>query len=216
MRTYAVLPVKHFAHAKQRLGASLDERPRSELALAMVRDVVGALAGARTLDGVLVVTADREAAALAGGAGFEVVDEPILAGHSAAAELGIDRAVALGAERVLLVPGDCPGLAASDVDALLERHRSAGVVVVPDRHGLGTNALLLAPPRAIRPAFGEGSCARHQDLAASADVACAIDRIAALALDVDDAADLDALRREGTPGPDTVAALGRLAAVGAP
>lgn len=213
VRTVAVLPVKRFERAKQRLGPALSDGPRADLAEAMVADVLRALADVDGL-AVLVVTADPHAAHAARAAGFEVVDEPVLAGHSAAAELGIARALELGAERVLLVPGDCPALTAADVEALLARHRRPGVVIVPDRHGSGTNALLLAPPRAIRPAFGEGSCRRHRALAASAGVACAIDAVAALALDVDDADDLAALREEGEPGPRTLGALGRLAAAG--
>ncbi len=211
MRTIAVLPVKHFERAKQRLGEALDPDDRWSLAIAMAGDVIRAVCAAKSLERVLVVTADDEAAALAREAGAEVVAEPEVAGHNPAAELGIARAVALGAERVLLVPGDCPALRPEDVNDLLSRHRRDGLVVVPDRHGSGTNALLIAPPRAIRPAFGEESCRRHRALAASAGVACAIDPVWSLALDVDDGDDLDALRSGGEPGPRTQAALAELA-----
>ena len=64
-------------------------------------------------------------------------------------------------------------------------------MVVPDRHGSGTNALLLAPPRAIRPAFGPGSRARHETLAREAGAACAVDEVPALLLDVDTLEDLE-------------------------
>ena len=77
----------------------------------------------------------------------------------AAALRGIDAALERGAERVLLVPGDCPALDPAEVSALLAH--DAGVVIVPDRHGAGTNALLLTPPDVMAPAFGEGSFARH-------------------------------------------------------
>ena len=79
-----------------------------------------------------------------------------------------------GAERVLLVPGDCPALDAAEAGALLERdaRRAAEaprrVVIVSDRHGSGTNALLLTPPGAIPPSFGPGSLARHAGMAAGA------------------------------------------------
>ena len=68
------------------------------------------------------------------------------AGQSDAASRGVRAAVARGAERVLLVPGDCPSLDADEVTAVLRAFPSAGVVIVPDRHGTGTNALLLDPP----------------------------------------------------------------------
>jgi 2-phospho-L-lactate guanylyltransferase len=181
VRTVAILPVKRFEHAKQRL----DLPDRSSLAAAMVGRVLNALAEASTLDRVLVVTADPVASDGAGQLGFEVVPEPSLEGHVAAALLGIQRAMVLGARRVLLVPGDCPLLSGADIDALLARHDAPGVVVVPDRHGVGTNALLLEPPDAIVPAFGPGSRERHERLAAEAGMRCTVDDVPALAFDVD-------------------------------
>jgi 2-phospho-L-lactate/phosphoenolpyruvate guanylyltransferase len=191
VKTIAVLPIKRFEQAKQRL-EGVPERPR--LAAEMARAVLRALADAASLDAVVVVTADADAAADARACGATVVDEGSPRGHSQAARLGVAYAVGEGAERVLLVPGDCPLLAADDVDGLLERHGDAGVVVVPDRHGTGTNALLLTPPEAIAPAFGEGSCARHVALADAAGVPCAVDEVPALLLDVDTPADLEAVR----------------------
>ena len=204
MRTLAVLPVKSFAAAKQRLAAAVDQPDRRELAEAMVRDVLAALGAVRGLDGVIVVTAEPVAAAAARGAGAAVVHDGEEAGQSAAAKLGIAAALADGAERVLLVPGDCPALDPAEVEALLAER--AGVVVVPDRHGTGTNALLLTPPTALEPAFGPGSFARHT--AGDAIVR----EIPSLCLDVDTADDLDALERGGRAGAHTRARLQRLAA----
>ena len=188
-----MLPVKRFERAKTRL----DVPGRDEVAAGMVTRVLEALRAARGLDHVLVVTADPAAAEHAGRHGFEVVHEAALAGHSAAAALGVERAVALGATRVLLVPGDCPLLTGEDVDGLLERHPGPGVVVVPDRHGTGTNALLLCPPGAIGPAFGDGSRARHEALAAAAGVPCVVDEVPSLLLDVDTVDDLEVVRAAG-------------------
>ncbi len=187
MTTVAILPIKRFEHAKQRLGGAT----RASLAASMAERVLDALAGCARLDAVLVVTGDGAARELAAARGFEVVDEPELAGHNAAAELGIARAVALGARRALLVPGDCPLLTAAELDALLDRHPGPGVVVVPDRHGTGTNALLLSPPDAIRPSFGPGSRDRHL---AAADGAV-LDEVPGLLLDVDTPDDLAAVQR---------------------
>ena len=102
-------------------------------------------------------------------------------------------AVARGAGRVLLVPGDCPALDAAEVDELLTS-AEPGVVIVPDRHGSGTNALLLDPPTVITPAFGPGSFARHAALAAAADAKVRVGRLPSLELDVDTPGDLEALR----------------------
>jgi 2-phospho-L-lactate guanylyltransferase len=187
LRTAAVLPVKSFGIAKSRLGTAFPHRPT--LAEAMVGDVLAALGQVAGLELVIVVTAEPAAASLAADAGAVVVHDPVEAGQSAAASLGVAEALARSVERVLLVPGDCPALDPAEVDALLGSQ--AAVTIVPDRHGTGTNGLLLAPPDAIAPAFGEGSFARHSALAGGrAEVA----RVRTLGLDVDTPDDLAALR----------------------
>jgi 2-phospho-L-lactate guanylyltransferase len=194
MRAAAVLPVKSFGRAKQRLGTRLGEEERRTLAEAMVADVLAALGEVEAIAVVVVVTAEPAAAEAARTVGATVVDDPREQGQSAAAARGI---AALGAdiERVLLVPGDCPALAPDEVAALLA-HSGAGpsVVVVPDRHGSGTNALLITPPQAIAPSFGTGSFARHAALARGAGVHVAVAELPSLGLDVDTPDDLDALR----------------------
>ena len=187
MRTVAILPVKTFGRAKQRLTGGFPDRPG--LAAAMVADVLDALGQVDGLDEVLVVTA----APVEARAGVVVVHDPAEAGQSAAAELGIAAAVKRGAERVLLVPGDCPALDPEEVRELLGHPE--GVVIVPDRHGTGTNALLLAPPAVMAPAFGEGSFERHNRLARAAGVTPRVAQVRSLGLDVDTPDDLAALRR---------------------
>ena len=125
--------------------------------------------------------------------GAVIVLDPVEAGQSAAALRGIDVALGRGAERVLLVPGDCPALDPSEVSALLAH--DAGVVIVPDRHGEGTNALLLAPPDVMEPAFGEGSFARHSARARAAGADLQVAEVRSLGLDIDTPDDLAALRR---------------------
>jgi 2-phospho-L-lactate/phosphoenolpyruvate guanylyltransferase len=197
-RTIAVLPVKRFGAAKQRLDNGLSDGTRRALAEAMVTDVLIALRRAKLVDEVLVVSGETMAVALA--AGYDaaaVVDDPDDAGHSAAAERGIQAALDRGATRVLLVPGDCPALDPAEVDQLLEDAEGVAppdVVVVPDRHGSGTNALLLTPPNAIHPAFGPGSRERHERLAQEAGATVAAIEVPTLGLDVDTVDDLAALR----------------------
>jgi 2-phospho-L-lactate guanylyltransferase len=187
MRTVAILPVKSFGRAKQRLTGGFSNRP--ELAAAMVSDVLHALSLVPELDEVIVVTAQADAA----NPGVTVVHDPVEAGQSAAALRGIEAALERGAERVLLVPGDCPALDPDEVSALLGHDE--GVVIVPDRHGHGTNALLLTPPDVMEPAFGEGSFARHAARARAAGAGLKVADVRSLGLDVDTPDDLAALRR---------------------
>ena len=233
MRTAAILPVKRFAQAKQRLGASVGDPLRLELARAMVADVLLALAQTESIERTIVVTREDSVAVAAREMGAIVLDDEAEAGQSAAASLGVRRALTEGIERVLCVPGDCPALDPAELDALLRagatrgsdadrgsdtgrrsdagrgsdagRRSDAGrssdagrgepeVVIVPDRHGTGTNGLLLTPPDAISPSFGPDSCERHRALALAAGIACPVERPRSLLLDIETGADLAALR----------------------
>jgi len=213
VRTAAILPVKSFTRAKQRLGATVADPMREDLARAMVSDVIVALARTAALERTFVVTHERQIAAAAGAAGAVLVDDEGVQGQSAAAALGIERALEEGFERVLCVPGDCPGADPDELSALLATHGLGGpeVVIVPDRHGSGTNGLLLHPPRAIAPSFGAGSCERHRALAGEAGVACRVERVRSLLLDIDTGADLAVLRERlgglGERAPSTRAVL---------
>jgi 2-phospho-L-lactate guanylyltransferase len=110
--------------------------------------------------------------------------------------------VAAGA-RLLLLPADLPTVTPADVGAILAAGDAAGspsVVIVPDRHRRGTNALLLDPPDAIDPAFGGDSRAGHTWLAESADIPL-VELAGALELDLDTPDDLllaEALDREAS------------------
>ncbi len=196
MRTAAILPVKRFSEAKQRLGQSVADPLRRDLARAMVGDVLSALRDCAALERTIVVTSEESVAAAARYLGAIVVPDAAEEGQSAAVEQGIQRAVAEGFARVLCIPGDCPALDPREVAVLLEvpPAGSAEVVIVPDRHGTGTNGLLLTPPSAISPSFGPGSCERHIGLAREAGVACRVERAPSLLLDIDTGADLAALR----------------------
>jgi 2-phospho-L-lactate/phosphoenolpyruvate guanylyltransferase len=195
VKATAVLPVKRFAAAKRRLAAGIDDERREAVVAAMLEDVLEAIGEARSIERTIMVSDEPQAAASAAAAGAEVVPDPGEGGHPGAALAGIARAEQLGAECVVLLPGDCPLLAPRELDRLLTGIPASYVAIVPDRHGSGTNALVLTPPRAIRPAFGEGSCARHVDAAREAGVPFAVEETPSLALDLDTPADVVALTR---------------------
>jgi 2-phospho-L-lactate guanylyltransferase len=217
MRTAAILPVKRFSLAKQRLGESVTEQLRLDLARAMVGDVLIALSQCVAIELTIVVTNEPSVAAAAGYTGALVLADTAESGQSAAVEIGIERALAEGIERVLCIPGDCPALDPNELDALLHSVPSE-VVVIPDRHGTGTNGLLLTPPNVMTPSFGPGSCERHGELAASAGARWRIERPSSLLLDIDTREDLVVLHErlvgERIRAPRTRAVLGKAGAGG--
>jgi 2-phospho-L-lactate guanylyltransferase len=188
--------VKRFADAKARLAGEIEPERRRTLAAAMLEDVLESIGRSRRITGTIVVSGDPDATRLGAACGAEVVDDPTDESHSAAALLGIEAAVSAGTSSVILLPGDCPLLEPRELDRLLATLPEPCVTVVPDRHGTGTNALVVAPPDAIRPAFGEGSLRRHVEAARAAGVPHTVEEVGSLALDLDTPADVVALSME--------------------
>lgn len=195
MRATAILPVKRFGEAKRRLAAGIDDERREALVAAMLEDTLEAIAAARSIERTIVVTGDPRAQEIVAASAAEVLPDPADEGHVVAAIAGIARAEADGADCTVLLPGDCPLLDPKELDRLLTGIPASFVAVVPDRHGTGTNALVLSPPGAIEPSFGEGSCARHVAAAREAGVPFAVEELPSLALDLDTPADVVALTR---------------------
>ncbi|HTR76094.1 MAG TPA: 2-phospho-L-lactate guanylyltransferase [Solirubrobacterales bacterium] len=193
MRATTVVPVKRFAVAKSRLAPGIEDARRPELAAAMVADVLEAIGAVRSVERTIVVSREPMAAELAAAAGAELLADFEDASHSAAALAGIAAAEAAGARCVALLPGDCPLLDPRELDRVLTGLPDPYVTVVPDRHGSGTNALVLAPPGAIEPSFGEGSCERHVAAARAAGIPYGVEELPSLGLDLDTPADLVAL-----------------------
>lgn len=189
----AIVPVKRFDDAKQRLTAGYEPERRRALVGAMVADVLEAIGQARSVERTIVVTGDPIAQEIAAEAGAEVIPDPGDLGHVEATLAGIARAEVDGSDCVVLLPGDCPLLDPRELDKLLTGVPERYVAVVPDRHGTGTNALVLRPPSAIVPAFGEGSRERHVAAARAAGVPFGVEELPSLGLDLDTPADVVAL-----------------------
>lgn len=197
MRTLAIVPIKSFSAAKQRLADGLAGGARQSLVQAMFADVLGALRHAREVDAIAVVTDDVGAESIARGDGATVLRDERRSGQSDAAMIGIDHARQQGFERVVLLPGDTPLLDAAELDGLLARAERDGIelTIVPDRHGTGTNALVIAPVDAFEPSFGPGSFERHVAAAKEQRLAYRAIELPSLVHDVDTVDDLVAVAR---------------------
>jgi 2-phospho-L-lactate guanylyltransferase len=204
---WAVVPVKPFRVAKARLGTALGAVERAHLARVMVEDVLGALEASRhVLAGLIVLTTDDEAAAIARDHGALVMDEAAPAGINAAIGRAVDylAVAARGAAHpqeagMLVVPADLPHIRAAAVErivGLLDAPRA--VAIVPATSDRGTNLLACRPAGIIPPSFGPQSFDRHCEAARQAGVTPTILAWADLGRDVDRPEDLAAFISLGT------------------
>lgn len=203
---WAVVVARTGPNAKTRLGDALNAEERSALAVAMLTDVLRAATSAG-LAGMIAVL-DPPIAPIQGAT---VVPDPG-GGLDAAVTSGVGAAAAAGARTAVVLAGDLPLLEPDDISALLAAAEGTRVVVVAtDRHGTGTNALVLRLPDVIQPAFGPNSAARHRLAATTAGASVRSIELGRVALDIDTPDDLAELMRL-RPGGATGAALRSIAA----
>jgi 2-phospho-L-lactate/phosphoenolpyruvate guanylyltransferase len=190
-RVVAVVPVGTLDGAKSRLGETLDAEERRDLATRLLSRTLEAALATPGIDEVLVVTPDDEVRQLAARAGARPIRQASQ-GLNAGLRQARDEVLAAGADALLVVPIDLPLIspeALQRILAPLDDPARPLVVLVPDRHGRGTNALLVAPPDAIEFGFGGDSRAAHAACASEAG-ARYIEIDGPLALDIDTPDDL--------------------------
>jgi 2-phospho-L-lactate guanylyltransferase len=198
---WAVVPIKRTGEAKQRLAEALPPELRARLALAMAEDVLAALAAAPGLAGILVVTVDDNAIALARRLGARVIADGATDGQTGAVGAA---AALLGREArkaMLAIPGDVPLITPDEVQTLVAAHqRDEDFVIAPAHDGRGSNAILCAPPGRVPLAFGNDSFLPHLETARRAGVEPRVVRLAGIGLDIDNPQDLAAFLKVATRG----------------
>jgi len=193
MDIWAVVPVKEVADAKQRLGAAVPPHLRPRLALAMVEDVLAALAATPELAGIAVVTVEPAAAALAARYGARVLADGAREGQTGAVAAAARILARAGRGAMLTIPGDVPLITAAEVRAVIAAHdRTPDFVIAPAHDERGSNAILCAPPEAVALKFGDDSFLPHLDAARRAGLAPKILRLPGIGLDIDNPQDLAA------------------------
>jgi 2-phospho-L-lactate/phosphoenolpyruvate guanylyltransferase len=186
---YAVVPLKEFAHAKQRLSGILNAAERQGLMRAMVSDVLSALTRTAGLDGILLVSREPQAIDVARAFGVELYVEPPRADLSEAVQAAGGFLMARHrATGTVIVPADVPLAASQDFECVLALHRE--LTLVPDSDGDGTNCIVSSPPNLIRYQFDGHSFRPHLDAAYAIGLTPGICRLPNLGLDIDTVADL--------------------------
>jgi 2-phospho-L-lactate guanylyltransferase len=197
---WAVVPVKEFEGAKQRLSSALSPEERRTLAAIMLEDVLDAVSAVRELAGVLVVTLDPAATSLASRYGARVVTEGARDGHTGAVTAAARLLVREGGAGMMTMPGDIPRLSTEEIAATLAAQRGApAFTIVPAHDDLGSNTIVCSPPDAVPLRFGEDSFYPHLDAARAQGIEPLVVRHPGIGMDIDNPVDLVTFLRMSPP-----------------
>jgi len=191
MALWAVVPVKPLRRGKSRLSGVLSDEERTSLNRKLLTHTIDTLIELPELEQVLVVSRDPEALALARYRGARTVLEDGAPHLNVALARATVIATTYAARGVLILPADLPQISAEDIQTMIEAGQNPPVVVIaPDYHGEGTNAMLVNPAGLIQYDFGPQSFERHVAQAESKGAEVKVLNLDSLAHDVDMPEDL--------------------------
>jgi 2-phospho-L-lactate guanylyltransferase len=191
MTLWAIVPVKPLRHGKSRLSGILSEDERTQLNERLLANTLETLSGIKELEQVLVVSRDPHALTIARNHGARTVREDGQPHLNTALTRATVVAQVYATRGVLILPADLPLLTRDDILTFIERATNPPVVVIaPDRHENGTNALLMSPAGLIKYDFGENSFQRHCERALKVGARLEVVKLAAFGLDLDMPEDL--------------------------
>ena len=188
-----LVPIKNTASAKQRLASVLDRPSRTQLAQAMLNDVLTALHRWSDRPTVGIVTSDPYATRLAEEYKFEVIPDPGNPGETGAIEMATRICVERGEQSTLVIPADIPLIEPWELEEIFKRAPSEGSLLVPAADGRGTNAALRRPANLFPLRFGNDSFKPHHAAAQATGKSCVVINLPGIAVDVDNPADLQHL-----------------------
>jgi 2-phospho-L-lactate guanylyltransferase len=185
-----LVPIKNTASAKQRLASILDQPARTQLAQAMLTDVLATLHQWKDRPKVGIVTSDPYAISLAEEYRFDVILDPDNPGETGAIEMATKICVERGEDSTLVIPADIPLIASWELEEIYKNAPAVGSVLVPAGDGRGTNAALRRPAGLFPLRFGNDSFEPHHAVARATREPCAVLKLPGIAVDVDNPQDL--------------------------
>lgn len=198
MKTAAVVPLKRLSEAKGRLADVLTPEERARLAREMLDQVLAAILASERIAIAAVITPDPT---------LPLPHDVTLLrqkGSGLNRILGQGRSWAIeeGADALLVIFADLPLLTSAELDEIVNAGNEPNTIVLaPDRHREGTNALLAHPPFLARFHFGTHSFVRHVEAASQAGAACITYTSPGTTLDIDTPDDLSLLAALVDNGP---------------
>ena len=195
---FLLIPVKNLEFANERLSDVLSQEDRTALAYEMLKDVFEAASKTRLPDKIVIVTLDKRAMLMADELNFVVIDEENQESESSSVDYALKVCKEMGAESVLVIPGDAPLITAEDIDFVIDKVKDyPHVIMVPAADKLGTNAILRKPPDVITSMFGHDSFRKHKKQADEKNVPYEVYELPNIALDIDEPADIEVLKAHG-------------------
>jgi 2-phospho-L-lactate guanylyltransferase len=196
MTLWAIVPVKPLRRGKSRLAGALSEDERTELNRSLLQHTLKTLSDLKELEEVLVVSRDPQVLTIARNYGARTVREDGQPELNTALKRATVVAQVYATRGVLVLPADLPLISREDIATLIERASEPPVVVIaPDRHEKGTNALLISPSGLIEYDFGEDSFQRHCQRVKEAGARLEVVNLPSLGLDLDVPEDLELVRK---------------------
>jgi 2-phospho-L-lactate/phosphoenolpyruvate guanylyltransferase len=196
MTIWAIIPVKPLRSGKSRLAGALTADERTELNRALLQHTLKTLSDLKEVEHVLVISRDPQALTVARMYGARTVREDGQPHLNTALKRATVVAQVYATRGVLVLPADLPLISREDILTLIERAAHPPVVVIaPDRHEKGTNALLISPAGLIEYDFGENSFQRHCQQVKEAGARLEVVNLPSLGLDLDLPEDLELVRK---------------------
>jgi 2-phospho-L-lactate/phosphoenolpyruvate guanylyltransferase len=188
-----LVPIKNTASAKQRLASILDQPARTQLAQAMLTDVLTTLHEWKNRPKVGIVTSDPYAMKLAAEYQFEVIPDPDNPGETGAIEMATRVCVEHRVQSTLVIPADIPLIEPWELEEIYKHAPAEGSVLVPAADGRGTNAAFRRPGNLFPLRFGNDSFKPHHAAAQATRKTCIVLNLPGIAVDVDNPPDLQQL-----------------------
>jgi 2-phospho-L-lactate guanylyltransferase len=195
MRGALLVPVKSLSNAKQRLGDAYNQSRRTQLAEAMLRDVLTAAVGVRDRIDIYLVTGDAGAQALAVEFGIGVIPDHRNESETAAIEMATTWCESRGYDTTAVIPGDIPLATADELRRALDAAPDSGVLIVPAYDRRGSNCVLRRPAAIIPLRFGNDSFLPHCEAARKTGEPLIVLELPGIGLDIDHPHELDMLRQ---------------------
>ena len=191
MANWAIVPVKNLDISKSRLSDVLSVDARRELICSLLVRTLSALNESELIENTIVISNDKSVLQLADNQEVMTVQEDSPYNLNSALHQATLVTLTHGATGLLVLPADLPLLTREDVEKIVYAEDSNRLVrIVPDQHGVGTNALFIRPPGMLRYKFGKDSLSNHKEEAKRVRAELHVYRLSNVEFDIDDPDDL--------------------------